>query len=54
MERADEALPFAAIATGASVIVDRGQVPSQDGIAALLYIRTDVVAENASNPSVPN
>ena len=42
--RADEALPFAAVATGASLVRVDGQIAPADGIAALLrYAPTDLV-----------
>ena len=54
--RADEALPFAAIATGASIAIDGGQVAPEDGIAAVLrYVPTDVIQpEDTAKPPVTN
>ena len=49
--RADEALPFAAIATGASLVRVDGSVAPTDGIAALLrYVPTDIVTEAGGAP----
>jgi hypothetical protein len=46
--RADEALPFAAIATGASLVRVDGDVAPADGIAALLrYVPTDIVTDDS-------
>ena len=44
--RADEALPFAAIAIGASLVRPDGDIAPVDGIAALLrYVPTEMVAD---------
>ena len=49
--RADEALPFAAIATGASLVRVDDSVAPTDGVAALLrYVPTDIVTEAGGAP----
>ena len=55
--RADEALPFAAIATGAALVLVDTTVAPADGIAALLrYVPTDIVVDpgQVPNQSVPH
>jgi hypothetical protein len=55
--RADEALPFAAVATGASLVRVDDLIAPADGIAALLrYIPTDIVTDPGQVPtqSVPH
>lgn len=50
--RADEALPFAAIATGAALVLVDTTVAPADGIAALLrYVPTDIVVEPGRVPN---
>ena len=45
MARADEALPFTAIAVGASLVRADNQITPADGIGALLrYVATDRLA----------